>query len=162
MTHLSYPQLYRRRLIPDQCIPLKDDKILFCNDDIIVTKWNTLSPKTEFTHGASCYFLKLGIKVSKFYLSDNSLLYWYCDIVDYQYDSSLNRLTTVDLLADVIVYPDSRIQVVDLDELAQAFDTGKLSASLLKQALLRLNTLLTTIYRGGFSKLQAVLEEHEA
>ncbi len=53
---MTIPRLYRRRLIPDQLIPLKDDEILYCDPEIIVTRWNTLNPKTEFTHGTSCYF----------------------------------------------------------------------------------------------------------
>ena len=154
-------ELYRKRLIPAQNIPLKDDIILFCDDDIIVTKWTTINPKTEFNHGTSCYFFKEGIKVSKFYRSDNSLLYWYCDIVEYEYDKDLNRLTVVDLLADVLIYPDGTIKVVDLDELADALGQGIISPALLQQGLYRLNNLLTLIYSGNFIALQNTLERHE-
>ena len=38
MEHLK---IYRKRMIPDECILLKDDIILEKTDDIIVTKWNT-------------------------------------------------------------------------------------------------------------------------
>lgn len=41
-----------------------------------------MNPKTTFSHGCSCYYLKEGFKISKFYRHDGSLLYWYCDIVD--------------------------------------------------------------------------------
>ena len=124
---MKTPELYRKRLIPEQNIPLKDDTILFSSDEIIVTKWNTINPKTEFNHGTSCYFFNEGIKVSKFYRADNSLLYWYCDIVEYEYNESLNRLTVVDLLADVIIYPDKTVKVVDLDEMADALGQGIIS-----------------------------------
>ena len=115
-------QIYRKRLIPDECILLKDDIILEHSQDIILTKWKTLNPKTTFSHGCSCYFLHDGIKVSKFYRPDNSLLYWYCDVVSYDYDEENNTLVVTDLLADVIVHPNGEVQVVDLDELAEAFD----------------------------------------
>ena len=36
---MNSPILYRRRLIPDECIPLKDDIILECTSERIVTSW---------------------------------------------------------------------------------------------------------------------------
>ena len=56
------PVLYRKRMIPEECVLLKDDKVLELTDDIIITKWNTLKPKRELHHGFSCYFLKHGFK----------------------------------------------------------------------------------------------------
>lgn len=159
---MKTPELYRKRLIPEQNIPLKDDTILFSSDEIIVTKWNTINPKTEFNHGTSCYFFKEGIKVSKFYRADNSLLYWYCDIVEYEYNESLNRLTVVDLLADVIIYPDKTVKVVDLDEMADALGQGLISSELLQLGLYRLNELLARIYNGTFADMQDILETHES
>ena len=38
---MKNPILYRRRIIPEECILLKDDRILFCDEDHIVTAWNT-------------------------------------------------------------------------------------------------------------------------
>ena len=45
---MTNPVLYRRRLIPDECIPLKDDLILECNEERIVTFWNAIRPKKDF------------------------------------------------------------------------------------------------------------------
>ena len=45
------PVLYRKRMIPEECVLLKDDKVLELTDDIIITKWNTLKPKRELHHG---------------------------------------------------------------------------------------------------------------
>ena len=148
-------KIYRRRLIPSECILLKDDIIVKQSEDIIVTRWNTLNPKIAFHHGCSCYFIKEGCKVSKFYRRDNSLLYWYCDIVDYSYDARENALTVTDLLADVIVYPHGCVKVVDLDELADALEQGILTTEQLKASLRRLNNLLTLIYNDKFDRLQA-------
>lgn len=146
--------LYRRRLIPDECILLKDDIIVKQTDDVIVTKWKTLNPKTAFQYGASCYFLKEGIKVSKFYRADGSLFCWYCDIVQYEFNADDNSLLITDLLADVIVTPDGSAKVVDLDELAQALDEGLLSTDTLKEALMHLNILLSRIYSNQFFHMQ--------
>ena len=147
-------QIYRKRLIPAECLLLKDDIIVEQNESTIITKWKTLNPKTTFSHGCSCYFLNDGIKVSKFYRHDNSLLYWYCDVVSYDYNKDENSLIVTDLLADVIIHPDGNVKVVDLDELAEAFDRGLISPEQMSLCLHQLNNLLTLIYRDKFDRLQ--------
>ncbi len=149
--------IYRRRLIPAERILLKDDIIVEQNDEFIVTKWNTIRPKPGFSHGCSCYFLREGIKVSKIYRADHSLLYWYCDIVDYSFDPADSSLTVTDLLADVILYPDGRMEVVDLDELAEAMERGLITKEQMTTCLRNLNHLLTVIYRDKFDRLQSRL-----
>ena len=144
--NMTYPTLYRKRILPQECIRLKDDVILTCNEDIILTKWNALKPKKDLHHGYSCYFLKEGYKVSQFLREDDSLLYWYCDIVEY-------------LLADVIIYPDGYVKVMDLDELVTTLDQGALTQDLLKKCLTRLNSLLQIIYGGNFHTLQKYIED---
>ncbi len=150
--------IYRKRLIPDECILLKDDIIVSQTEDVVVTKWKTLNPKTAFQHGASCYFLKKGIKISKFYRADNSLFCWYCDIVRYDLSEQGPVLTVTDLLADVILYPDGSVKVADLDELAEAFEKGLISSEDLTLSLKQLNALLVCIYENRFSELQDELE----
>ena len=152
-------QIYRKRLIPEECILLKDDVIVEQNEDTIITKWNTLNPKTTFSHGSSCYFLKEGIKVSKMYRHDGSLLQWYCDVVHYDYNYEENTLVVTDLLADVIIYPDGNVHVLDLDELAEAFEKGLISTEQMSTCLRHLNNLLTLIYRDKFDRLQNHLEK---
>lgn len=159
---MANPTLYRQRIIPNECVHLKDDDIIKCNDEIIITKWNALRPKKNLHHGYSCYFLNQGFKVSKFYREDGSLLYWYCDIVEYRYNPKENSLTTLDLLADVIVYPDGFVKVMDLDELVSSLDNGSLPEALLKKCLLRLNSLLQIIYSNNFHDLKKYIEDVEA
>ena len=158
---MTYPTLYRKRIMPDECIHLKDDVIIDCTQDIILTRWNALKPKKDLHHGYSCYFLNEGFKVSKFLHEDGSLLYWYCDIVEYIHKPETNSLISLDLLADVIIYPDGFVKVVDVDELATAFDNGSLTQDLLKKSLYRLNHLLEIIYRGDFQTLQKYIENIE-
>ncbi len=156
-----YPLLYRKRLIPEECVLLKDDVILSCNEDIIVTKWNALKPKKDLHHGYSCYFLKEGYKVSKFYQEDNSLLYWYCDIVDFEYQKEDNRLIVTDLLADVLIYPDGFVKVVDIDEMVICLNEQKISLEQLKRSLTQLDKLLQIIYNGEFETLTHYISEQE-
>lgn len=152
-------QIYRKRIIPSECILLKDDTVIEQTDDRIITCWKTLRPKKEFDHGTSCYFLKDGIKVSKFYREDGELLYWYCDIVQYDFNDEKNILTVTDLLADVVIYPSGRIKVMDLDELADAFDSGLITSEQMSDCLRRANSLLTMIDRDKFDKYQACLDD---
>ena len=152
-------KLYRKRIIPEECILLKDDKILYQDEHIIVTGWHTLKPRKDLHHGYSCYFLKEGYKVSKFYREDNSLLYWYCDIVEYDYHQDTDTYIITDLLVDVIVYPDGFVKVVDVDELVTALDDKLISEDTLKKSLVNLNSLLEIIYTGDFDRLKSHIEK---
>lgn len=152
-------QLYRKRYIPAQCIPLKDDVIVEQTEDHILTTWQTINPKTAFDHGSSCYLLKDGLKISKFYRPDGSLLYWYCDIVEYERNEAENMLIVIDLLADVIIYPDGRTKVVDLDELADALENGLITQKQMTASLRQLDHLLSLLYRDKFDRLQAILND---
>ncbi|MBQ2257097.1 MAG: DUF402 domain-containing protein [Lachnospiraceae bacterium] len=151
-------KIYRKRMIPDECILLKDDVILEVTDDIIITSWKTLKPRRDFHHGYSCYYLKLGYKISKFYREDNTLLYWYCDIVNYDYKEEDNSLIVTDLLADVVIYPDGYIKVLDIDELAIALEKKLCSPEIVTQALRKLDGLLNIIYDDKFETLSAKIE----
>ena len=54
-------KIYRKRLIPEECILLKDDILLYRDEHVIITKWVTLHPKKDLDHGLSCYFLEHGV-----------------------------------------------------------------------------------------------------
>lgn len=155
---MTNPILYRRRIIPEECILLKDDIIVSCDEEHIITNWQALHPKKDLHHGSSCYFLKEGIKVSKFCYKDDSLLYWYCDIVDFDYNPIKNTLIVTDLLADVIIYPDGFVKVVDLDELVTALESQSISLDTLKSSIKKLDYLLQIIYSGNFDRLKAYIE----
>ena len=153
--------LYRRRLIPDEIVHLKDDVVLYHDDTVIITKWKTIKPRKDMDHGFSAYLLKEGIKVSKFYRADNSLLYWYCDIVDYEYDPEKNSYTSTDLLTDVVLYPDGKIKVLDLDELAEASVKDMITKDQLHSALVRTDMLLTTMYSGEFNRYMDLINKYD-
>lgn len=159
---MEYPLLYRKRIIPEECILLKDDKILSWDSERIVTKWNALKPKKDLHHGYSCYFLNEGFKVSKFYRADSSLLYYYCDIITHEYSAAGHKLIVTDLLADVIVYPDGFVKVVDLDEMIPALECGGISMDDLKCALRSCSRLLTLIYDGRLPELTKYIEAFES
>ena len=158
---MDKPILYRKRIIPEEIILLDKDEILYQDEGHIVTKWNTIKPKKILHHGCSCYFLKEGYKVSKFYREDGTLLYWYCDIINYIYDSSENSYVFTDLLADVLVYPDGKVEVVDVGEIADALTDGSLTIEEMIPALRSLDALLTIINSGRFSGIQEMINRVE-
>lgn len=152
--------LYRKRLIPDECILLKDDIILKADDDHILTRWNTLKPKKILHHGDSCYYLNKGVKVSRFYTEDNFLICWYCDIVAYEWKDEKAALLSTDLLLDVLVYPDGSYKLVDMDELAQAHARKLIPDELMHTSLLTANRLLNEIYDGQFHKTYTAIFDY--
>ena len=155
---MKHPILYRKRFIPDECVLLNNDIILECTDNMLITKWSTIRKRDDLSSGFSCYYLDLGYKISKFLKNDGSLLYWYCDVITWEYDSAKNTLLVIDLLADVKIYPDGKMRVVDLDELSEAFEKRLIDETLLKKSLLSLNKLLNDLYEKGIAALAAPIE----
>ena len=129
---MSKPTLYRNRLIPLESILLTNDEILYHDDKKIITFWKTLHPKSDLAYGYSCYFLDRGFKISRFYSHSHDFMYWYCDIIETNYGNT---------------------RVVDLDELADAFERGLLSSQRMSCALRQLDDLLQAIYRDRFESL---------
>ena len=154
-------KLFRRRMIPEENIFLKDDKILFQNDKLIITSWNTLKPRRDIATGISAYFMDQGFKISKIYNSNHHLVYWYCDIIETVYDVSTNTYTFIDLLADILVYEDNSFRLVDLEEIGLALEKQLLSIEKASKALHLTNDLLNIIYHNQFSKYQAIINEAE-
>ncbi|MCQ2542893.1 MAG: DUF402 domain-containing protein [Lachnospiraceae bacterium] len=152
--------LYRKRLIPNENIKLTSDKILCADSEKIITKWNCIHPRNDMDHGYSLYLLNKGVKISKFCKKDGSLFKWYCDIVDYSYDSTENSYTSLDLLLDVTVDPLGRVKVLDMDELVMAHKDKLLNDDLLHLALLRANDLLSSVYSGKFSEYTSIIDSY--
>lgn len=140
--------LYRKRLIPEECILLKDDYLFYQDSELLMTAWSALKPKPALHHGISCYYLNDGFKISKFYNHQNEFMYWYCDIISHEYDKNTNSYIFTDLIADVIIYPDNHFEVIDLDELSLALSGGLLSREAVCDALLKLDHLLRLYYHG--------------
>lgn len=148
--------LYRKRFIPMETVALKDDKILLWQDDLIVTKWNSLKPRRDIGSGLSAYYLKDGIKVSKIFDPNGNFVHWYCDMIHPV--TMENSIIFEDLLIDVVVKKDGSILVLDADEAADALRQGMISSELLCQALTSMNLLLTSLYKGQFEQYSKIIE----
>ncbi len=155
-----YPALFRKRLIPNESTALKDDIILHMDDDILVTKWQTLKPRDDFHHGYSCYFFKDGIKVSRFLKEDGSLYYWYCDIVEYEEDRDKNELIVTDLLVDITIDGENRLNVLDVDELTVAYEKGLITDGQFHVSVERLGNLLSSVHSGKFIKYAEYIDQY--
>lgn len=140
------PILYRKRLIPNECIRLDQDEVLLRREDLLVTRWHTIRPKKDLDHGVSCFLLDKGWKISRFLNRSNELICWYCDIIDWTHDPDTDTYIFTDLLADVLIYPSGQIRVVDLDEIADAVEQGLLDQHELCLCMRRLDALLRKIY----------------
>ena len=156
---MSRPRLFRRRFIPDENIELKDDMILALEPNLIITSWNVLKPRRDISRGVSAYFIDKGIKVSKVFDNAGQMVYWYCDIIETHYDEKENIYTFNDLLIDVIVYQDGQVEVLDMDEFADAMEQGILSVGTIAHAMRATDDLLHTIYAGEFEKYTHYIDD---
>jgi predicted RNA-binding protein associated with RNAse of E/G family len=78
--------------------------------------------------------------------------YWYCDIIDYI--KELDKITLIDLLVDLKIYEDERIEVLDLDELDEAYDKCLISSHIYLDAINKLNKLIKMVSeKEGIEKL---------
>ena len=156
---MEVPKLYRKRYMPSEIVHLKDDIIMYREGNVMVTKWDVLHPKAKFSHGVSCYYMDKGWKISKFLNKDDELVYYYCDIIDTTYNEEENFYVFTDLLADVIIYEDGFVKVVDLGEIAEALEEGIITDREAKLSLSRLDALLEVIYSGGLPEMIAFIEQ---
>ena len=145
--------MYRKRYIPNEIKSLNDDEILLIDGDMIVTKWKTFKPKKEFTNGISCTFMNKGYKISKFMKDSGELVYYYCDIIHSDYFENENKWVFTDLLADIKIYPDGMIEVVDLEEVSYAYKNGLIDADIMCELLEKLDSLLKLIYSGKWKEI---------
>lgn len=151
-------KLFRKRFIPNETTELKDDHIVMFKNGILITKWDVLKPRQDINNGISAYFIKDGIKVSKIFDVNGCLVYWYCDIIETIHNEKNNSFTFNDLLIDVLVYPDGHVEVVDMDEFADAMENGILSNSTIAAALRHADALLKIIYSGKFNQYTDYIE----
>ncbi len=157
-------QLFRKRHIPEECIPLKNDTVLFVDNSRMVTAWNVLKPRSDFASGISLFDFEKHWKITRVAKADGSLYHWYCDImrVHISEDSKTDTATYLmeDLLIDIVLEPDGSVHVLDLDEAAEAFEKGLITGEDLTLALRAADALLRIIRDGEFSRYQELVEQY--
>lgn len=153
----KFPKLYRKRIIPDETVYLKDDLILYADDELIITKWEALKPRLDFRYGFSCYYPEQGFKISKVYTNEKKFVYTYCDIISTE--KNAGEIIFHDLLIDIVIEPGGFVKVLDLDEISVAYEKNLICVNSLLLALNITDKLLKIIYSGGLSRLTAQLDE---
>lgn len=157
-------KLFRRRHIPEECIPLTKDTILFLDDSRLVTSWNALKPRSDFASGISLFDFEKHWKITRVAKADGSLYHWYCDIMKMHISKDKVTGSTSyemeDLLIDIVVKPDGTIQVLDLDEAAEAFERGLITGADLTLALRSADELLRIIANGEFTAYQETIKNY--
>lgn len=147
---MKKPVILRRRYIPFEVVDISSDELVFRSDDLLVTKWTTIKPRPDFYGGISFTFLDRGYKLARFYDEDGRFLYWYCDIIEVQYDQAADTYILNDLLMDIKILPGGEVRLLDAEELAQAIDEGLVSSEQVSKALKTLDGLLKLIYSRNF------------
>ena len=72
-----------------------------------------------------------GKRISKFMKDNGETVYYYCDIINSEYQKEKNTWIFTDLLVDVKIYPSGFVEVVDvgllvkLDKLLEIVYSGK-------------------------------------
>lgn len=147
---MNKPKILRRRYIPFELVDISSDKLLFRNEELIATEWKAIRPREDIAGGVSWTFLKEGYKIGKFLDSSGRFLYWYCDIIEVEYDEALDQYTLLDLLLDIKVMPGGEVRVLDADELSEALEQKLITTQQACKALKKLDILLKMIYSGNF------------
>lgn len=154
--------LYRKRHIPEECIPLKNDRVLFLDDSRLVTAWNVLKPRADFASGISLFDFEKHWKITRVAKADGSLYHWYCDIMKMHISEENETASYLmeDLLIDIVIEADGSVHVLDLDEAADAFEKGLISGADLTLALNAADALLRIIRSGEFARYQEIVEQY--
>lgn len=149
-------KIYRKRYIPNEIVDISGDELLYQDEEMIVTKWKPIHPKKDIAWGISYTLLKKGWKISKFYGFEDELRYWYCDIIEADYDAENDVLTTTDLLVDLKIYPDETHEVLDLEELDEAIEEKLITQEQKEDALNKLNELLKLVENKQFPPMKEI------
>ena len=147
---LGIMKMYRKRFIPNEIIDISDDEVLERNSNIIVTRWKPIKPREDIGGGISYTFLRRGYKISKIFDNDGKFIYWYCDVLEYTYDKEKDEYVFTDLLADIKVYPDGKMEVLDFTELTEAFRNKVITGAQLLEAIKSINMLVEMIQNESF------------
>ncbi len=146
-------KIYRKRYIPNEIVDISGDEVIYRDEEKLITSWTPIKPRGDIGKGMSCVYFNEGWKVSKFYNLDGSFKFWYCDIIDYEYDKSEDTYIIKDLLVDVIVHEDGTYEILDEEELDQALQEGLITEEIKAEAIFKLNKLLEKIKSQKFHEL---------
>ena len=145
-------KIFRKRFIPNEIVDISGDEVIFRNEEMLITRWLPIKPRPDIGSGMSCIYFDKGFKISKFFDKSGIFKHWYCDIIKHEYIKKEDKYIVIDLLVDVVIYPDGHYEVLDLEELDEALKENLISLEIKEEALDKLNSLLNIIEKGEFEK----------
>ncbi len=143
-------KMLRKRFIPNEIVDVSGDEVIKIEDGLIVTRWLPIHPKKDVGSGESFIHYKDGYKISIFYDKEGKFLYYYVDIIDYEYDEKEDCWTFIDLLVDVKYDGKEKFEVLDMDELEEAINTNLITDKMFLKAIQTLNNVISLIDEGEF------------
>lgn len=146
-------KIYRKRYIPNEIVDISGDEVLYRDEEKLVTSWKPIKPRNDIGFGKSCVYFKHGWKISKFYDINGNFKFWYCDIINYEYDAEKDIYIIIDLLVDVIVHENGTYEILDEEELDQVLQEGLITEAIKEEAICKLNGLLEKIKSQKFHEL---------
>ncbi|NLD49882.1 MAG: DUF402 domain-containing protein [Clostridiaceae bacterium] len=147
---MKKPMIFRKRYIPSEIIDISGDELIYRDDNLLVTKWEPIKKRSDISGGISYAFLDKGYKISRFFDQEGQFKYWYCDIINVEYDRERDKYTLVDLILDIRITRDGQVEVLDADELAEALEKGIITMEEAVKSLRTLDELLKAAYEGNF------------
>lgn len=147
---MKKPTVLRKRYIPFETVDISGDELISRSEDLLVTRWKPIRRRSDISGGMSYTFLKEGYKVSKFLGPSGEFKYWYCDIINVNYDEEADKYTLTDLLLDVKIMPDGSVIVLDVEEVAEAMEKGIITTEEACTSLRILAKVLELAYAGKF------------
>jgi hypothetical protein len=62
---MKKPVILRKRFIPFETVDISGDELLKRDEDVIITRWDVIRPRSDIAKGVSFAFLKEGYKISR-------------------------------------------------------------------------------------------------
>ncbi len=147
---MKKPIILRKRYIPNETVDISNDEMLYRDKNILITRWKAIKQRPDISVGVSFTFLNEGYKISRFYDHKKNFLFWYCDIIDVEYDEKEDKYTLIDLLLDIKVMPNGIVEIIDEEELTEALEEGLITKQQAVMALKKLNTMVEMTESGDF------------
>ena len=150
-------KIFRKRYIPDEIVDISSDEVIFKNNNLIITRWTPIKPRNDIGAGISYTMLDKGWKISKIFNTNGEFIYWYCDIIDYNYsEQDGGTYTLIDLLVDLKIYENGSYEVLDKEELEEAYEKNIIKKEQMDTALSKLNELIRVVEDGKFPPFEEI------
>lgn len=140
--------IYKHKLVPQETQDITQDHWIYRDEHWMLSTWSPAHSDMKVVKAVSIFDLEHGWQLSQKFDAQGQLKYWYCDIIaSYSQDGDLH---IVDLILDVVLFPDGVIQVVDMPEFQNYVPQTPQEVEWLETAPTKLQTLIHQILLNDF------------